>query len=191
MISEVRKFFKEKYYKGNSKNISVVKFTFIEMIKFADAYNNYKNTFDIKINDVKYKTELHLIHKAICIYFKCDLITPFNRSRKTPSIKTRQWFHYMARYLNPEYEVSLRHIGNYYSDVTKKPYDHASVLNSVKKITGYIERYAEDYKIRTELESLINELKQKEINKLELDRLKSLETPITMLQKSEETLLIM
>lgn len=191
MKSEVRKFFKEEYYQGKLKDISKIKFTFSEMIDFTHTYNEYKNKFDVKIEAINYKTDLYIIHKAICMFFKCDLITPFNRSRKTPSIKTRQWFHYMSRYLNPEYEVSLRHIGNYYSDVTKKPYDHASVLNSVKKITGYIERYAEDYKIRTELESLINELKQKEINKLELDRLKSLETPITMLQKSEETLLIM
>lgn len=88
---------------------------------------------------------LSVICQVVADYHKCEQLDIFNKSRKRHIIMRRQWFHYLARTLNPEYVVSSAEIGRYYSDVIGSHIDHATVLNSVKKMRGFIESY-KDFK---------------------------------------------
>lgn len=92
---------------------------------------------------MKSTTPFHIILKVVSEYFFFEPIEIFDKSRKTNIIFARQWFHYLSRTLNPAYRVSSEDIGAYYSDVTGYKIDHATVLNSVKRIKGYIEIYKE------------------------------------------------
>lgn len=86
---------------------------------------------------------LEIICNVVVNYFKCEPIDIFNGSRKRKILLRRQWFHYLARTLNPEYIVSATDIGEFYYDNNKIKFDHATVLHSVKKINGYIDSYKE------------------------------------------------
>ncbi|WP_372938136.1 helix-turn-helix domain-containing protein [Seonamhaeicola sp.] len=85
---------------------------------------------------------LSIILKVVCDYYQCEAKEIFKSGRQTDVIKRRQWFHYLARTLNPDYVVSGSQIGSFYSDVTGKIYDHATILHSTKKVKGYIEMYS-------------------------------------------------
>lgn len=171
MKTDIRSFFKKEYYTGN-KRVSDIKFTFRELVDFAHEYHNHTKKYDTKIDVLNCRTELHIIHKAICIYFNCDLKFPFSRSRKKEVITTRQWFFYMSRVLNPEYIVTLSDIGKYYSGVTRnRPFDHANVLHHINTINAEVTIYSDSYKIKNDLENLIIDLKEDEMRKLKLENI--------------------
>ena len=104
----------------------------------------------------KKTTSLDIIADAICQYFELDSPKEFLvRSRKGNIIIKRQWFHYFARILNPEHTVSGDQIGAYYENITNDSYGHAAVLNSVKKIKGYLEYSKPDIQIESEIMNII------------------------------------
>ena len=101
---------------------------------------------------------LQIIHNAISSYFNIDKIELFSRTRKTSVSIPRQWFFYLARDLNPQVLVPLDYIGKHYSDVTGKPYNHATVLHAYKTIKGNVEVMKSYAKIK---QDLLFEIKKK------------------------------
>lgn len=110
------------------------------------------------------KTDLSMILDAISEAFNIDKITILSGSRKGHIIKARQWFHYFSRLLNPERIITCNYIGKYYSDVTGFVYNHATVLNSIKKVKGYIDVYPEDKQLKIDI--MYNLKKEITFNKL-------------------------
>ena len=106
---------------------------------------------------MKKTVSLSTICQVVAEYFECEQIDIFDTSRKREIIRRRQWFHYLARTLSPKCIVSSIKIGQYYSDVTGRKIDHATVLHSTKKIKGYIEIYAEYYQLESLLQLKIKE----------------------------------
>lgn len=106
----------------------------------------------MKYKKQKETTDFGIISDAIVEYFELNnKLDMFSNSRKEDPIKHRQWFHYLARKTNPERVVSLTRIGEYYKNVTGVFFTHATVLNSVKKIKGYVEVSRHDKQIERDL----------------------------------------
>lgn len=101
------------------------------------------------------QVELSLIHEIISNYFYLDKDIIFKKTRVEKIIEARQWFHYFSRVLNPEYKISSKQIGSYYSDITGVKSDHATVLHSVNKIKGYISVHKKDKEKESYLRNLI------------------------------------
>lgn len=80
---------------------------------------------------------IYIIHDEVAKYFKVDKVQMLQVTSKNDMIP-RQWFHYLSRKYTSK---SLKEIGKYYSDVTGRVFDHATVINSVKKISDGIDVY--------------------------------------------------
>lgn len=120
---------------------------------------------------MKYKKQkqiisFDIISNVIVEYFELpSKLFIFKKSRKKEIILYRQWFHYFARTLNPEQVISASSIGEYYSDVSGHSYDHATILNSVKKIKGYIDYSKVDQQIKDDILFLIKQKLDKQYKK--------------------------
>jgi chromosomal replication initiation ATPase DnaA len=175
MKKEVRMFFKENGYNPKKKPVLELVFSYRDLIDFAYDYNVNKDKKLKKISiRVQETTELYIIHKAICEFFRCSDLDLFIRTRKREIVRIRQWFHYMARKHNPECKLSYKEIGNYYSDITLKPFKHDAVLHSVTKILGYISRYSDDIIVERELDIIIERIKKEEAEKITIEALRNL-----------------
>ena len=97
-------------------------------------------------------TPLWLIHQKLTSYYEVDYLEPFMDSRKRKTIYLRQVFQFLARKLNGKM-ISYDSIGNYYSDATGNQWTHATVMNGVRKVDGYIENERE---LRLELLDLLS-----------------------------------
>ena len=137
-------------------------FSKTDLINFAVSFYDYKIRNIKRVNSNEKITDLNIVCDVVCSYFKTDKFSIINKSRRRDIVKKRQWFHYMARQFNIEHLVSYEYIGNYYHDVIGIKYDHATVINSVRKIQGYIETYNEDLLIYNDLKQLILDKKNNE-----------------------------
>lgn len=97
------------------------------------------------------KIPLYIIHKSVANYFNVGMDEIFVKSRKSNVVILRQWFHYLSKLLNTDSIFTLTDIGSY-GDIK---YDHATVLNSCKKIQGLVDTYKEDRIILYEIKRLI------------------------------------
>lgn len=109
-------------------------------------------------------TDFEIIHNAVCQHFKLSKSKLFSNTRKKEVIIARQFFQYFARILNPEYVVTSSDIAKYYCDILKrKPFDHATILHSVKTIKGYVDSYDSfriiEKKILSDIKNKINNKK--------------------------------
>lgn len=113
-------------------------------------------------------TDLNLIADVVCDYFKIDILTMLEKTRKRDIIVTRQFFQFLSRELNPEYVVSGFDIGNFYSKNLGFSYDHATVLHSYNVISGLIEvdkNYKKTYNILLDKINLRKEISNKQESK--------------------------
>lgn len=118
----------------------------------------------------KNKTDFAIILDVVANYFNIDKIDIFKRTNKHEIVVIRQWFHYLCVVLNPKYSVSLNSIGAFYSDITLKPFDHATVLHSKKAIENYLFSDIEFKDVKVELINNINKIKNQTL--LELSDIK-------------------
>ncbi len=77
------------------------------------------------------------IHDVVCSYFKVYKRFPFVDSRKRKYLYVRQVFHYVSSKNTNKRLVTLEDIGDYSKKINVS-YNHATVLNSCKKIEGYL-----------------------------------------------------
>lgn len=103
---------------------------------------------------------LPIVHQEICDYFQVDYMYPFNRSKKKNVVYIRQLFHYISREVTNKNAVSFQCIGEYLSDITE-PFNHATVINSCKKINGYL---TYDKKVKKDVKEIIKKLNQCNLN---------------------------
>lgn len=101
--------------------------------------------------------DFSIILDAICEFYKItDKLHVFKDTRRHDVLRPRQWLHYFCRTLNPEFIITLQYIGEFYSDVTGRIFDHATVLHSNKTIKGFIESYKDWELAKKDILFLIN-----------------------------------
>ena len=127
------------------------------------------------------KVDFDIICKSICEYFEISPENLFMRTRKRHIIEKRQFFQYLCRELNPEYHVSLFDIGQYSKEKHNTYFDHATVLHSWKKMSGYIETY-DDFKVINQgvlklIKKKIDEIKLSHLPKTELSAIEIMQNP--------------
>lgn len=96
---------------------------------------------------------LKVVHKSVVDYFQCEFDAPFAHDRKQSTVSLRRWFFYISREMNPEYIVSLDHIGRYWEKFGRI-FQHDVVLKHHRRIKGFIEIYPEYRKIEQDLTKL-------------------------------------
>lgn len=110
--------------------------------------------------DIKDITDMGLILDVVSDYYKMDRMQIFKKTRKRNIVLVRQMFYYMCRKNNPDYIVGLGLIGKYYSDVTKCPRDHATVLHACNKIKDLMDVYDSVLKMEKDISLLIERKKE-------------------------------
>ena len=104
---------------------------------------------------------LETIHEKVCKYFLIKPLFLFNRTRRVRVLYMRQIFHYLSKKMNGV-RMSYVDIGSYLCDdetLNLSPFDHATVMNSCKKIEGYL-TYDKD--VIKDVENIINLITEKE-----------------------------
>lgn len=104
-------------------------------------------------------TSLGTIHGVICEYYDMEPLKVFECTMRAEVIYPRQCFHYLSRKMNPQYRVSLRTIGEYFSDVSGVKYAHSTVYHNSRKIEDYMQIYKDVRNDIDKLTTIINELK--------------------------------
>lgn len=108
--------------------------------------------------------KISTIHYIVCKHFEVELDYIFNPTRKRPLLTMRQIFHYLAK---KHTRHTLSYIGRYYSDVTHKVYNHATVLHSAQTIQDYMFSESEMRETIEILEAIIKQSQTTDIPTLE------------------------
>lgn len=106
---------------------------------------------------------LNVIYENICLYFNVDKHYPLQRDRKVKRVYIRQMFHFTSRKVNglmSPYDEIACHLKE--DGIT--PFDHATVMNSCKKIENYI---SYDKSVLRDFINILNMLPKDKITNIE------------------------
>jgi chromosomal replication initiation ATPase DnaA len=120
-----------------------------EAALFLEDYDKYKA--ELIRQRLKIEITIEEITTIICQYFNSSLAEVRGKCRKREFVIVRHWIHYYAKRMT---KLTLQQIADY----TYK--NHATVLNSIVKINGYLETDKQAVKVYNELETLLSDFKK-------------------------------
>lgn len=97
---------------------------------------------------------MSLVHEQICIYYGVDYLYPFLRKGDKKTIYIRQMFHFICYKVCNKNITSYTSIGRYLDDILV-PFEHGTVMNSCKRIKGYM---SYDIQVCNDIENILNML---------------------------------
>jgi hypothetical protein len=111
---------------------------------YIATYNTGKSFYDL--DEILY---------AVCDLHKTDPYTIFKRTRlREISLKRQEFFYMAAKYSG----ITLEKIGEYAGAFVDSVYDHATVLNGRRRISGFLETPG-SYDIKSDIAQLKDKLK--------------------------------
>lgn len=104
------------------------------------------------INSSEYNiNSLSIVHEKICAYFQVDYLYPFKKTTEKGVVYVRQIFHYISKNICNKNISTYKYIANYLGDIIK-PLNHATVINSCKKIENYL---TYDKQVQKDVDSIL------------------------------------